>query len=386
MNISFNLKDPSKRSSIRVVVTNNGKVFRKSTGLTIDPKFWSKSKQKAGIPDIEDKLKSIRIKLESALNENSTGEWIETCMAKAIAGEDVSIVASDTKVPTFWEFFEEWSNKECSAKRQRQLAYRNIRKLMGDNDNWEGINKAYYHRLCRLMSQQDWSINYQGLMLKYLKTVMHEGFEFGYHKNEDFWSFKKLQEASDSIYLNEDEMEAIWNVKLKNEMDKKARDLAWLGYLTCARFSDYSRLTMDNIGSDGKIRFVQQKTNDKVVLPCSPRVVDILSRYGGKAPKLAEQNYNTAIKNVCRLAGITDMVERKESKGDMHVRKEYLKYELVSSHTFRRSAATNLYLRGVPLRSIMHLTGHKSIAMLEKYLKVGREENADILTGNAFFQ
>ena len=62
------------------------------------------------------------------------------------------------------------------------------------------------------------------------------------------------------------------------------------------------------------------------------------------------------------------------------------KYIRVSSHTARRSAATNMALNGTPLRDIMQITGHKSEATLLKYIKITKEENARRLKDNPFFK
>ena len=43
-----------------------------------------------------------------------------------------------------------------------------------------------------------------------------------------------------------------------------------------------------------------------------------------------------------------------------------------SSHSFRRSMATNLLNKGFSLREIMHITGHKNIATLQEYLDVDK--------------
>jgi len=52
------------------------------------------------------------------------------------------------------------------------------------------------------------------------------------------------------------------------------------------------------------------------------------------------------------------------------------KYELVTSHTARRSFATNLYRRGIPSTQLMLLTGHRSESSFLRYIKVSREDNA----------
>jgi len=67
------------------------------------------------------------------------------------------------------------------------------------------------------------------------------------------------------------------------------------------------------------------------------------------------------------------------------VRKRMKKYELVSSHTARRSAATNMYLSGIPTARIMLLTGHTTEQSFFRYIRIEKEENANILAESIFF-
>lgn len=53
---------------------------------------------------------------------------------------------------------------------------------------------------------------------------------------------------------------------------------------------------------------------------------------------------------------------------------EMVGLEGVSTHSFRRSQATHLHLAGVPLRAIQRITGHATLAALERYLDVGSAE------------
>ncbi|MBR1415750.1 MAG: tyrosine-type recombinase/integrase [Prevotella sp.] len=58
---------------------------------------------------------------------------------------------------------------------------------------------------------------------------------------------------------------------------------------------------------------------------------------------------------------------RTESKGKRFC-------DCITTHTARRSWATNAYREHVPLSSIMAVTGHSSEGMLRKYLKLNEEE------------
>ena len=46
----------------------------------------------------------------------------------------------------------------------------------------------------------------------------------------------------------------------------------------------------------------------------------------------------------------------------------------ISTHSFRRTALTNMSNAGVPLRVIQEISGHRSLASLQRYLEVGPEQ------------
>lgn len=57
-------------------------------------------------------------------------------------------------------------------------------------------------------------------------------------------------------------------------------------------------------------------------------------------------------------------------------------FECVTSHTARRSFATNLYLDGFPTIEIMKITGHKTEKSFMKYIKVSKLDAAKRLSAH----
>ena len=55
------------------------------------------------------------------------------------------------------------------------------------------------------------------------------------------------------------------------------------------------------------------------------------------------------------------------------------RYELVSSHTGRRTFATLLAEKGISLEDIASATGHKNISTLQGYVKMNQKQKADRL-------
>lgn len=387
MNIHFNLASPSREESpIRVSVTQGGKQYRKSVGITAKTKMWRN--EKTGNPKKDAALRLIRIGLEECLDDTSDKKQVLRALERIEDGkwrENPSNLVKPSKRPSFWVYFKEWGERENPAKRQRVLAYNLIGELMGMDDDWEDVDSAYYTKLIQKMNARKYSKNYQGTMVSKLKTVMSEGLKLKYHRNEEFRSFTKPSNETDSVYLTETDLDRIWNLELKDDLEKKARDLLMLGCYSGARWEDFSRLSSDNI--QGKeLRYIQRKTGARVVLPVSPRIKEVLKRNGGKAPQMVDVVFNRTIKVVCQRAKINNKVEVRVSKGETYEHTSVPKWKMVSSHTCRRTCCTLLAERGIPLNLIMQVSGHKSLSSLQKYLRSSLAESAKELAKLDFFK
>ena len=76
----------------------------------------------------------------------------------------------------------------------------------------------------------------------------------------------------------------------------------------------------------------------------------------------------------------------KDAKNRNFSRVLVVSISLVQSHTFRRSAITELYLSGVPAKDCMFLSGHKSLRAFETYVRTSKEQAADRMKDNPFFK
>ena len=68
-----------------------------------------------------------------------------------------------------------------------------------------------------------------------------------------------------------------------------------------------------------------------------------------------------------KLKQIIEVVRKKDKNRE---RKIFEKWELISSHTCRRSFCTNMYLSGFPAEELMRISGHKSPVAFIRYIKV----------------
>ena len=372
------------KGSIRLVVSHQGKVYRKATGLTT--KLWDSSAKKLASKckdvEVREKLMQIEKRLLDREGDAKTESDAKRIMAWAITGEEFPVRKG---VPSFWEYFREWGERPSPVQRQRRLYPNIVSRLMGESENWDAIDSAYYYRLCRKMEDYGYSINTMGAVIDKLKIVMNEGLKQKFHTNTEFKEFKSMSEVPETIALSQEELEALWRFKSKSSWEKKARDLFIIGVYSAARWEDYSRFTLANISS-GKLSYSQLKTGATVIIPASSRLVKCLKRNGGAAPKLSQQKFNEAIKKVCEGIGMTAPVHYSIGKGagrEHHVKR---RCDMVSSHTARRTGATLLYKSGVPIKQCMMITGHKSESTFLGYIRISKEENAELLSKNPFFK
>lgn len=194
------------------------------------------------------------------------------------------------------------------------------------------------------------------------------------------------EEDTSAVYLSEEEIDKLNNLNLNKEQ-AHVRDLFVLGCCTALRYSDYSRLTESNF-KDNSISILTQKTDTRVVIPVHHIVNQIILRNNGfsfLAYKDSQQSFNKMIKRICKKADISDEILVERTEGFRKIRKKYKKWELISSHTARRSGATNMYLAGIPPFRIMLITGHKTESAFYLYIRIRKEENANVLQNHPYF-
>ena len=387
MKHSFNLVRPkAQTSSIRLVVSHAGEKTQRCTGLVIRTSLWN---QKGRTPDKQCKDKDIWAKLSpihTKLLEREVSARNKKAVADAIAyafGEGKES-ASGTSL---WDYFYEWSERDTASKRFRQLAYSRLSDMMGREDDWGDIDGDWYFRFTQKADALKYSHNYKSTLLAKFKAMMNEAYGRGIHSNENFRLFPTSYKTADTIALTQTEVDAIWSAELTG-VKARARDCFIIGVYCAGRFQDYSRLTSENITEDGKLRYVQKKTGQTVIIPCSPRIREVFERNGGGAPKISEQEVGREIKKICKDLGgsFLDMVEVRRDEGNKMVVKQKARWELCSTHTARRSSISILHRSGVPLFQLMAVSGHHTIQNLQKYLKADKTSDYELLAKIEFFK
>ena len=273
---------------------------------------------------------------------------------------------------------------------------------------WTDVNKSLTDRFVCFMEDAGYMVKSINKYLICFRAMVGYALEQGMHNNTlalKAFSKKKVQESDKAkeIYLTEAELQALYEMRLDGLKDM-VRDVFLVGCYTCQRFSDYSRLERENFTTTAKgtkiVRIVQEKTGNSVVIPIlNDNLLHIAEKYDYEIPQVNDVVLNRYIKQILKELSKTvptlarlertvlTMKERaKEERGEisfMRDAKGYVvkpRYDLVSSHTARRSGITNLYLTGLfDSFQMMSVSGHKDEKTFNEYIKLSSDEIADAI-------
>ena len=260
---------------------------------------------------------------------------------------------------------------ERTIKRYRttQSILKDFAKVYKRTIDFSTIDIDFYKDFNSYMAKvKDYAPATMGKHVSTLKTFLREATENGINTNLKFQSkaFKVVETESESIALSEKELKELYLLDLsKNIRLEKVRDLFIIGANTGLRFSDFTDIKPDNIKKDGKdfvVDIIQYKTKNQVIVPLNKIALEILKKYNNQLPPaITNQKFNEYIKEIAQMVEtLQEPQTRAITRGGKQFEETVPKWQLVSSHTARRSFATNAYERGTPTISLMQITGHKT--------------------------
>jgi integrase len=295
----------------------------------------------------------------------------------------------------FFDFVESYLDR-CHRSDRYKLMYHNTMNHILNFCSFQDIEQPYTNEIdmefCEnfvfyLKSEKRLMQNTVKGHLERLHAMLHKAVLYGYPVNNTYEEMSVTEEEVGSVFLTMTEITRIYYYENLTRFQKEVRDHFVIGCMTGLRYSDYSRLNESNFISDSnQIRIKTKKTGAVVFVPMHKFVREILKKYNYNLPKpRCIQYFNICIKDICRKVGLNEPILWERTVGTEVITKEVPKWQMIASHTARRSFATNMFLQNIPAYRIMLITGHKSEKSFFKYIRVTREENATALSGHLFF-
>ena len=210
---------------------------------------------------------------------------------------------------------------------------------------------------------------------------------FGYIKTFLLWTYKrKLHDIRDfnltlryyqpdNVALTKEQVLELYNYDFENIEEQTIIDLFLIGCLTGQRFSDFS--VFDKLDyHDGYITKRQKKTKAKVVIPvdANSMLKRLLYKYDFDLPVFNNTTFNITLKKTLnKLKSFQHKIKKISYQNGVPFVEINDFWQMISSHTARRSFITITLEDGWTYKEVMQVSGIKDISTLIKYDKVSKE-------------
>ena len=440
----------SEPTPINYYVSINGKRLKKGIGYSIHPELWdietqspTESKElinewKKGYPTLNRTLKNINARIFNFKQEAES--YLQTCINNRVPVDkqalikqlednllkskktidkgpnqgkyqgngvnfDLNYILDFTKqfviditngkrtIASGKRIKERYASGSIKTYRNFQVTWDEFEKETGIRFKWSQMNKQLYDDLNQyLNNNKDYKKNTAGRMIRSFKVIAQAALDDNIHQSSEFRKsyFKAHNVKVDNIYLTLDELEYLEKIdNFRNETWEKARDVFLLECYTTLRISDLKRVKKDHfqITKTGyKLNIITKKTKEKVIIPLKPKAYSIFEKYNFQPPKIEAQTVNRLIKELAKMVGISSIIEQRVTKGGKAFVQSTPKYDLITNHTGRRTAATLMNQAKIDRTLIMKLTGHTIESNFMKYLCTTTDEAAELMAEHEFFK
>lgn len=394
MQLQFFLSSRPTRKKTRVVMLymrglpkGSEKTFVRSTGVVVEEKAWNLSKQeiRMGFENATEgntRLRSLKDQIAAYYQEakqNGRGNDFEF-MCDAID----RIVKGKTTEAFTLSFFDAYSEYLAIHKpKWTSNTYKKYGTLLTHlrgfsakkrfTLSFEAIDKRFRDKFENyLLSDVGLVDSTVARTLRFLKTFMQWALESKYTTNTEFKSFKTKSIKTDILTLTWNELMTLFHADFSDTPSlERVRDVFCFQCFTGQRYSDIAKFQFADVHDEiWHVRTV--KTKDVLRVPLSEFALAIIERYReqGKLPIISAQKFNQYLKTVCQKACLDTPVTTTQYRGGQRTDQTQPKYECITSHTARRTFITLSLERGMRPETVMKISGHTSLKMLQQYINV----------------
>lgn len=411
MNIHFRLRQQGNSNAIIVLHVFDrrfdGRKFMYSTGIAIDKDHWDKRRDRAKAllahskeyTEINKHLDQLERTVISFKSEKHNHESLSRQELKSfIVGTKINERKDqNTQKHATVLFFDTWekiiseskTNKgettTQSTRKQKRQALRLVKKFATEKQmtlSFDNIDMNFYHTFDGYMKDKGLASNSRGRNFKEVKAMLREAMDRDIKVNMSFQkkSFKVIRHTTDNTFLNDLELRKLIALKLPPHLEAH-RDIFVMACFVGARHSDWHQISQTNIVRDNNrelLKIKQAKTGETIHVPVHPVVRMILAKYNGIAPKvISNQKFNESLKEISKQLELGQVMINGNSVE---------KWTEVTTHTARRSFATNAYLsKSLEVYQIMKCTGHRTESSFLAYLKLNGRDFAMQAAESRFF-
>ena len=363
-------------------------VFRKNEILRFSTKikanineivFYPKSKTKIQSINnvlIDDKLKAIKKLFHTLLSKNLSLSELKTQIEDFINQDKETKNKNDLLIK---DKIEKFLIAKSNIITQSSLnIYKNILyKAPFSNVTISNFSKyGFYDELLKYYkNERNASNNYINNLIRVYKIFGNYCVDHKYIDNIEWLNIKLLKkEKILNAALTQNELNKLIKYIPISKGEYYTKYLFIIQCLTGLRWSDANKIDVNTFNTKEKfIKFSTQKTNAEVIIPITNTLKDFININDYPKRKLKYLRYLINIREICKKAGIIDLVEYKRIINGRASYSKEPKYKLIGTHSARRTFVTLAANNNIPLNIIMRVTGHKKIDTLQRYIKTDDE-------------
>lgn len=392
--VRFYPRDPkADTSAFYARVTFRGQNVKVYLGISIPIKFWNSQKQRcmatAGGQSF-DRAMTINTHLLQI-----TTKVAELFSTEALSGRTVSKAllkdtlqhflnqgdkkTTDSLIGAFEDFIQ---NLPTNLSKGRINVYNNTLRHLRDfeknykkNLSLRDFSREQYDLFIDYLNAQNFTASHVRTMAKallaFLRSITEsEGITLPLHQYK-----LPANHEPEVVALTREELSAIALLDLSSIPHlEPIRDLFLVQCYSGLRFGDMQLLTPANIDlSRGELRLIVEKTNQPITIPIIPPLATILKRYNSELPSITNQEMNRHLKTIAMLAGVHSTVPRVVSRGGKQIKEIVQKWQLVTTHTGRKTFTTLSLLQGVMPDVLRKMTGHVDGKSFQRYIDIAEQ-------------
>ena len=379
------------RGSLRVFITYNKKKFSYSLGFSVDKSKWDMTMQrcKRNTTHGKNSTPAIKINAEIQRYEDSIQSIANSYKTPPIFEDFKDALDKEFKrgkktdeEPDFFSLYDRYINEQSIL---RDWVYSLVRKHRHLLSEWKmfdkdmSIAKINPETLDKFVSFQI-KLNHQNETIKKKISMSKWFFRWLVSKSlltdVSFTAHKvHLKRANKNVvFLTWDELMAVYNHQFELPYLERTRDVFCFCCFTSLRYSDVFALRKADIYNDA-IHIVTQKTNDKLTIELNDYSRAILEKYADSntdkaLPVVSNQTMNVYVKEVCRECGINEKLTDIYYIGGKKYEETKEKWQMVGTHSGRRTFICNALMLGIAPNIVMKWTGHSDYKSMQPYIDI----------------
>lgn len=421
---------------IRCSIMIQGQRLLTTTGYSILPACWSNDTQKVALTyggksvvntkGVTAKAINAHLKridsyfsnLENKLlnNDEPIGDIKKLYGEKFGKGQSSDTTPSD-KEKGFYDYYDEFTaemgkqNDWTPSTHEKFHALRNHIQDFSEEVSFESFDEKGLTNFVEFMRNQlDMKNSTIGKQLGFLKWFLKWANAKGYNKETAYRSFSPKLKATEKkvVFFDWDELMKIYEydfpdvgteitlkdvngkeykkrVGLEKSTLERVRDVFCFCCFTSLRYSDVANLKRSNV-FPGYIQITTVKTADTLKIELNKYAASILKKYSGQSfpyervlPVLSNQRMNEHLKDMAEIIGFNSPETITYYKGNERIDEVYPKWQMIGTHTGRRTFICNALMLGIAPQIVMKWTGHSDYKAMKPYVDIADRAKADAM-------